>query len=256
MVFVKMNSAIQRSLEEHSESCSPILQEWFLKYRKTAGGRPTASGDADEHRRAESVEELGLMPLQHLRELSLTAKIPLRVLTQTPLSSSQSSATRPDDVSPASSSVPLRFIVCPSLLPHNPHRAEMRKRIAAIEAMVEREEYDQLVANVTKKFPGDTMQDARKESLSSFSSDIGVALDVRLMSLAGGVVGYYLCYVRGMSMEERIIGAAVGAVAMLFVDGILLILRIAKSDSAESGMKKSKEKSLSRVPASTHAKTH
>lgn len=70
----------------------------------------------------------------------------------------------------------------------------------------------------------------KKESFAGFMRDISIGLDVRLMSIAGGVVGYYACYARGQGTDQCIVGAAVGAVFMLLVDGILLMIRLHRED--------------------------
>lgn len=69
-----------------------------------------------------------------------------------------------------------------------------------------------------------------KESYSSFMKDLTIGIDMRLMSLAGGVVGYYLCYSRGQPVDMCLVGAAVGAVAMLLMDAVLLLIRLSKED--------------------------
>jgi hypothetical protein len=71
---------------------------------------------------------------------------------------------------------------------------------------------------------------ASSESYSSFMKDLTIGIDMRLMSLAGGVVGYYVCYSRGQSVDLCLVGAAVGAVAMLLMDAVLLLIRLSKED--------------------------
>jgi hypothetical protein len=71
---------------------------------------------------------------------------------------------------------------------------------------------------------------AKPETFSVIMKDVGVGLDVRLMSLAGGIVGYYLCASRSLPTEHCIIGGAIGAVFMLFVDAALLMLRMGRED--------------------------
>lgn len=73
---------------------------------------------------------------------------------------------------------------------------------------------------------------AAKESYSMFMQGMSIGLDMRLMTLAGAVVGYYVMYSRGLGSDMCVIGAAVGAVVMLFVDAILLLIRLGREDTA------------------------
>lgn len=85
-------------------------------------------------------------------------------------------------------------------------------------------------ANTAPGRNNNNINGASSESYSSFMKDLTIGIDMRLMSLAGGVVGYYVCYSRGQSVDMCLAGAAVGAVAMLLVDAVLLLIRLSKED--------------------------
>ena len=145
----------------------------------------------------------------------------------------------------------LQLALAPTALPPNPHRAAMRARVAAIEKAVEDVRYNSLVPAQARVAVGaGRAVDPRQrihasgraegllapsdkgaaESLSTFSRDLSIGFDMRLMSAAGAVVGYYLCYARGLGRDMCFVGAAVGAVVMLLVDAVLLIVRLARDD--------------------------
>jgi hypothetical protein len=69
-------------------------------------------------------------------------------------------------------------------------------------------------------------------SFRQVTSDLGLGADIRLMSVAGAIIGYYMFYVRGFSRNECAIAAAVGALLMLVVDAGLLWVKAAKDDVA------------------------
>lgn len=160
------------------------------------------------------------------------------------------------------------FSVAAPVKPENPHRRTMRARLKRIDAAVETALYNEMLAGDAsgghttggpaagnrgtmagmtldatrlgggRLLLGGAMRDAQRgaedraqpETFSVIMKDVGIGLDVRLMSLAGGIVGYYLAFSRGLSTEQCIVGAAVGAVAMLFVDAALLMIRMARED--------------------------
>ena len=145
---------------------------------------------------------------------------------------------------------PLSLAIAPTSLPPNPHRAAMRARVKAISKAVTDAEYNALVptparvaVNASRHLDpkqriatgsvggGVAGEDAGKgETFSTFSRDLSIGVDMRLMSAAGAVVGYYLCYARGFGRDVCYMGAAVGAVLMLLMDAVLLIVRLARDD--------------------------
>lgn len=72
------------------------------------------------------------------------------------------------------------------------------------------------------------------ETFGTFMKDVSIGLDMRLMSLAGGVVGYYLNYVRGASQSECIVAALIGVVSFMMLDALLLILRLRREDASST----------------------
>ncbi len=133
----------------------------------------------------------------------------------------------------------LCLIVCPARLPPDPHRCEKNDRLVAISRAVGDREYNQMVPAGSAIYHrgavplrpvagGDAAP--QPETLAVFMKDVSIGLDMRLMTIAGGIVGYYMCHTRGMDKGECIIGAGVAAVFMLFVDAILLVIRLAKED--------------------------
>jgi hypothetical protein len=157
------------------------------------------------------------------------------------------------------------FVLAPQEKPANPRRREMRARLRRIDAAVDTAMYNEMLTkgdsaptpmggkgsgmgSMTidatsaggkgRVVLGGAMRDAQRgaveraqpETLKVVMKDVGLGIDMRLMSLAGGIVGYYLCYSRSLPKEQCFIGAAVGVVAMLFVDALLLIIRMSRED--------------------------
>ena len=79
--------------------------------------------------------------------------------------------------------------------------------------------------------------EAKPDNFGSVMKDMTIGLDMRLMAIAGGVVGYYLCHMRGLDQGTCWIGAVCGVILMTIVDALLMIIRISKDD-----IKSSKEK--------------
>ena len=187
------------------------------------------------------------VPLSVLRALAATRGQSLRSLLQEIAAGSFTASSSAQAGSAASSSSPrsgaLRLAVAPTILPPNPDRIAMRARIKKIEKAVANEEYNKRVpaqsrVAVEAKLGGRGSGRHRQlsasptgpENMSSFARDISIGLDMRLMSAAGCVVGYYVCWARGCSREVCLVGAAAGAVLMLLMDAVLLIVRLAKDD--------------------------
>jgi hypothetical protein len=146
-------------------------------------------------------------------------------------------------------------VACPPVRPENPHRRQMRRRVRAIDAAVSTAQYNQSVRNVCESATIDatgavglhfeargsssaspilgTTKSKKPETMGTFLKDMSVGLDIRLMSLAGGVVGYYMCYIRGLDVESCIVGGLVGIVAMMLVDAVLVMTRMAKDDKTD-----------------------
>uniref|UniRef100_A0A7S1MA02 Uncharacterized protein n=1 Tax=Neobodo designis TaxID=312471 RepID=A0A7S1MA02_NEODS len=158
------------------------------------------------------------------------------------------------------------FVLVPQEKPPNPKRRQLRARINRINAAVETAMYNEMLTRNDTGAPvplggkagamgsmtidatgvggkerlvlGGNMRDAQRgaaeraqpETLRVVMKDVGLGLDMRLMSLAGGIVGYYLCYSRALPREHCFIGAAVGVVAMLLVDALLLMIRMSRED--------------------------
>lgn len=158
------------------------------------------------------------------------------------------------------------FVVNPSESPPNAQRREKNLRLLRVEQYEQERQYNAMVRGVT---PGAVLTHSRKmlsssggaalslfsndpsleplqqkESYASFMKDVRFGLDMRLMSVAGGIVGYYLCHVRGFGRDVSIVGAAVGAILMMFVDALLLMIRIGKEDTMEAREKLQKRKKL------------
>jgi hypothetical protein len=140
---------------------------------------------------------------------------------------------------------PLRVLVCPSRLPPDTSRTEKNDRLVQISSAVEDLEYNQMVPRgsavhrksavplrwSSRGCEGEHAAGGRApETLAVFMKDVSVGLDMRLMTIAGGIVGYYVCHIRGMEQGQCIIGAGVAAVVMLFVDAVLLVIRMGKED--------------------------
>ena len=189
-----------------------------------------------------------LISLKALRQLlrDCDPHVSLRQVLTGQWARSQSDCTARCGVSEATQVT--RLLVCPVVSPPNPDRLAKNQRLDRIDVMVEQEVYNKMAPIPSRiaasvagngrggslalggRRSGNDVNPPQDETLAVFMRDTAVALDMRLMSLAGGVVGYYVCYTRGMSTREAIAGAAIGAVAMIFVDAILLILRIRRED--------------------------
>ena len=136
----------------------------------------------------------------------------------------------------------MTLIVCPARLPPDECRRVKNDRLVGISEVVCDRAYNKMVGEgsaihrkVDKAISGrvaaaDEAPTPQKETLAVFMRDVSIGLDMRLMTIAGGIVGYYLCRTRGMETGECIIGGAVGAVFMMFVDAVLLVIRLAKED--------------------------
>lgn len=151
------------------------------------------------------------------------------------------------------------LLYSPCVAPVNPNRMEMLRRTRQCELIGQDAAYADMVANVCTtsldnphehhfggKMGEATSRDDGKghETMASFMKEISIGLDMRLMSFAGAIFGYYVCWARGQAKEHCIVGAAVGAIVMLFVDGILLILRVSKEDEKTRAAKKGQQKRL------------
>lgn len=123
-------------------------------------------------------------------------------------------------------------------------RNQFRGRIKAIEEVMSTRAYNEMIGEVRtgKLEPRGSEKlgfraaetsgaDEKSHTFREAMKDMSIGLDMRLMSLAGAVVGYYVPYARGSPKEHSIIGAAVGAVVMLLVDAVLLMIYISRSDS-------------------------
>ena len=67
-----------------------------------------------------------------------------------------------------------------------------------------------------------------------FVKELGIAMDMRSMSIAGGVIGYYIGYVRSWETEHSIIAAAVCMILFMLVDAVLLLIMLSKEDDQTS----------------------
>ena len=151
--------------------------------------------------------------------------------------------------------------ICVEKVELTDQRIAMRRRVKQIDAYVEDKNYHAMTKNVNRDdiapFDADKSKTRRrgKETFATFMKDIGVGLDVRLMSFAGGVTGYWVCYARGQAKETCIVGAAVGAIIMLFIDAILLIFRISHEDEEEKrkGTKEMRKSMKTAVAANSNS---
>lgn len=105
------------------------------------------------------------------------------------------------------------------------------------------------IAGITQH---DSQKDGGDSTIRKISRDVGLGLDVPLMALAGAVVGWYACSLRGFSANESAIGAAVCATVMLIVDAGLVMMKLAREDLQSMKEKKRREEELRKaVKAST-----
>lgn len=231
MVFINPNPA-QIDLLVKVESTVPAVSQYFTALKAV---------QSDSLRTPEEIAVASLVPAATLRAAAKAAGISFRQLFEMVTTSDHKLPSKEEGGKTSSNG----WVIAPHVLPPNPHRASMRRRVKEIDALAEEVEYQTLVqgkSNVTtvQQLVNDSSPEGRhrraqgeKESFGKFMRDMGIGLDVRLMSIAGGVVGYYLCYVRGMAREECIVGGAIGAVLMMFVDGVLLIIKMGKDDRRE-----------------------
>lgn len=187
------------------------------------------------------------------------AKSPQTVLDLVRCASSSASSVATSTDSKSTMVVgPAALIISPSISPLNPSRREKNIRLLAVERYEQERQYNQMVQtltpgamlhgasnrsgalNLSSSSPSSTQQ--KQESYASFMKDVRFGLDMRLMSLAGSIVGYYLCHVRGFGLDVSLVGAAVGAIVMMFVDAALLMIRIGKEDAMEKDKKLKKKR--------------
>jgi len=70
-----------------------------------------------------------------------------------------------------------------------------------------------------------------KESHAEFVKNAFIGLDIQIMAMSGGAVGYYMGWLRGASTEVCLTYATIGLVLMMMVDALLLLMRMGRQDA-------------------------
>ncbi|KAG8343337.1 hypothetical protein TRVL_05831 [Trypanosoma vivax] len=126
----------------------------------------------------------------------------------------------------------------------NPHRAAKNRRLDKIQQALLTQYYESMVGSQLHSRNASTpsqqaslashavrgSSNCAKETASSLIRDASISLDIQLMGLSGGAVGYYLAHMRGLSTEKCVLSAAFGLLVMLLVDAFLLLLFIRRHD--------------------------
>lgn len=71
-----------------------------------------------------------------------------------------------------------------------------------------------------------------RESHAVFVKNAFIGLDIQIMAMSGGAVGYYMGWLRGASTDVCLTYAIIGLVLMMMVDALLLLMRMGRQDAA------------------------
>eukprot|EP00760_Papus_ankaliazontas_P035198 PhM_4_TR7668/c0_g1_i1/m.63306 len=116
----------------------------------------------------------------------------------------------------------------------DPKQREFRERLRRLRGELERKEYNAMVRGVDPT-RGETQEDL---TMGKMLNETGMALDMRITTVAVAVVGYYLPNSLGWSPALCWSGAIIGAVVSLMVEMILAMIRIGKHDRLDAKRRK------------------
>lgn len=118
----------------------------------------------------------------------------------------------------------------------DPSRREYRAKLRKARDKMEQRQYDAMVHGSSSR--RNVLQQPDM-TMGQMFNEAGMALDMRLTTLGVAVAGYAIPYSIGWSKNLCWLGAVLGLVISLFVEAVLLIIRVNKFDKQE---RKKKEK--------------